>query len=72
MLNANLCHGCFEKSELPASDYFMFDNVVEEAVFHDWIACDTCGQYPIYGNRFCHMQQNVDLCEGNSTLAVTC
>jgi N6-adenosine-specific RNA methylase IME4 len=49
----NACSICFQKKveekEIKEKDFFVFDNLIEEQVYHDWITCDNCSQYPICG-----------------------
>lgn len=59
----DLCEKCFAKGK-DSNDFFAFDNLIEEAVYHDWYSCDNCGQQPICGVRFSLMHSDdYDLCE---------
>jgi hypothetical protein len=45
-------------------DFFKFDNIIEEQVYHNWTTCDNCQDYPLYGVKFsCKECDDFDLCE---------
>jgi len=62
--SVDICESCIKKNDRKMEDYYVFDNVIEEAVYHDWYTCDKCGQYPICGVRYSYLQnEDYDLCE---------
>jgi len=66
--NFDLCADCFDKVVVErgetVSDYFKFENTVEENILHQYHRCDVCSVEPIWGTRYqCLQCDNIDLCE---------
>lgn len=59
----NLCPSCFSNRNELLNNYFVFENSLSKAVFHDGNICTICKQYPIRGIRFSHAIEFIDLCE---------
>eukprot|EP00871_Galdieria_phlegrea_P001917 jgi/Galph1/2726/GphlegSOOS_G1420.1 len=67
--NFDICEVCWPSYLLENPDskedmFFSLDNVVEEAVYHEYFECNICKVTPIWGVRFgCQTCEEYDLCE---------